>query len=258
MELTAQQIKDNWDKFISLIDEHISSPRKEKLLEFYNKHESRIALMPASTKKAHHSCFPGGYIYHVLKVVEFSIELHKTWTGKNDFETYKFEELMFSALNHDLGKIGTEEHEAYLPSDDKWRKEKLGEMYKHNDQFPFMSVPDRGLFLLNQIGVELSMNEFIGIKTHDGLYDEANKYYYIGGMPETKPRTALIYILHFADMMAARYEFEQEWLKPFINKSNLVNQKKVNTIKHKTNDSIKTKALGSIKSQGLKNMLDNI
>ena len=40
----------------------------------------------------------------------------------------------------------------------------------------------------------------IGIQTHDGLYDEANKKYFTGFTPEVKPRTSLPYILHFADL----------------------------------------------------------
>ena len=31
-------------------------------------------------------------------------------------------------------------------------------------------------------------------------------------MPEQKPRTSLPFILHQADLMAARIEFEREWL----------------------------------------------
>ena len=31
------------------------------------------------------------------------------------------EELVFSAINHDLGKMGDEENESYIPQTDKWR-----------------------------------------------------------------------------------------------------------------------------------------
>jgi hypothetical protein len=34
-------------------------------------------------------------------------------------------------------------------------------------------------------------------------------------MPEQKPRTSLPFILHQADLMAARIEFEREWLHKF-------------------------------------------
>ena len=74
-------------------------------------------------------------------------------------------------------------------------------------------------------------------------------------MPETKPRTSLPYILHQADMLAARIEWETEWL-PKFSKNSVDGQKKNGTLGSKSNS--KTKALNSIKSQGLKNMLDNL
>ena len=37
MNLTAEQIQNNWDIFIGNINAYISSPRKEKLIEFYEK-----------------------------------------------------------------------------------------------------------------------------------------------------------------------------------------------------------------------------
>ncbi len=41
---------------------------------------------------------------------------------------------------------------------------------------------------------------------------EANKKYLMAFMPEQKPRTSLPFIVHQADLMAARIEFEREWL----------------------------------------------
>ena len=63
--------------------------------------------------------------------------------------------------------------------------------------------------------------------------------------------------------MAARIEFEREWLpKLKEGKKSLANAKKNYTLGTKPNSSkklsTKVKALGSIKSDGLKNMLDNL
>jgi hypothetical protein len=55
----------------------------------------------------------------------------------------------------------------------------------------------------------------LAIQTHDGLYDEGNKKYLFTYLPEQKPRTSLPFILHQADLMAARIEFEREWLPKF-------------------------------------------
>jgi len=59
--------------------------------------------------------------------------------------------------------------------------------------------------------------------------------------------------------MAARIEFEREWLPKFKNpveapKKNFT----LDTNKKPTPSAAKTKALGSLKSEGLKNLLDSI
>ena len=263
MTLTAEQIQDNWSKLMDLIDKFISSPRKENLINFYKKYQDRLMLMPASHKKEYHNAFPGGYVDHVLRVLECAIHLNKLWEDMGvDTTTYTFEELIFSALNHDLGKMGDENHEAYIPQTDNWRREKLGEDYMFNEALPFASVPDRGLFLLQSHGISYTFNEMVTIQTHDGLYDEANKKYLQTFMPEQKPRTSLPYIVHQADLMAARIEFEKEWL-PKIKKTGLEEPKKNFTLDSNkkaksTPNAVKQKALGSIKSEGLKNLLSNI
>jgi len=159
-------------------------------------------------------------------------------------------------MNHDLGKMGDEKNEAYIPQTDQWRKDKLGEDYKFNDALEFMSVPDRGLYLLNQHGISYTKNEMLAIKLHDGLYDEANKPYLMSWMPETKPRTALIYVLHQADLMAARVEFEREWMPKLT--GNVAPQKKDSILpKTEKKAPTKVKALSNIKSTSLKNAMDD-
>ena len=261
MQLTAEQIQSNWVELIGYIKDHIQSPRKEKLIKFYEKFEDRLILMPASPKKEYHNAFPGGYVDHVNRVIKGALHLHELWGMMGaDLSTYTKEELVFAALNHDLGKMGSEEEESYIPQTDEWRRNKLGEDYMFNNKVPFASVPDRGLFLLQSHGISYSFNEMITIQTHDGLYDEGNKKYLIGFMPEQRPRTSLPFIVHQADLMAARIEFEHEWLPKF--NLNLDEQKKKYTLesnkKYPTPAAAKQKALGSVKSEGLKNLLDNL
>ena len=259
MKLTAEQIQLNWVEFIDNIDTHISSPRKEKLVEFYKKYHERIILMPAAHKKEYHNSFPGGYVEHVNRVVRCSINQSRLWEDEGaDMSTFTMEELVFSAINHDLGKMGDENHESYIPQDDKWRRDKLGEDYKFNTQVPFASVPDRGLFMLQSHGIQYTFNEMLAIQTHDGLYDEANSKYLKSYMPEQKPRTSLPFILHQADLMAARIEFEREWLPKLKNPVTSTKKNFTLDAKPKAIASKQNKALGSIKSEGLKNLLDNL
>ena len=257
MKLTAEQIQENWDKFIGFIEDYISSPRKEALLEFYNQYMDRIILMPASHKKEYHNAFPGGYVEHVNRVIEAALKIHSVWEEFGVEQNYTVEELVFSAMNHDLGKMGDENNEAYIPQTDQWRKDKLGEDYTFNNKLEYMSVPDRGLYLLKEHGIDYSKNEFLTIKLHDGLYDEANKPYLLSWMPETKVRTSLVHIVHQADFLAARVEFEREWFPKF--KGNVPKVKGDRTLNDKQpvkKVAIKTKALGNIQSQGLKNVMD--
>jgi hypothetical protein len=258
MNLTAEQIQNNWNVFLGIIEEHISSPRKEKLLEFYNQYAERIMLMPAAHKKEYHNAFPGGYVEHVIRVVRCAIKQHQLWADENaDVSGYTIEELVFSALNHDLGKMGDEEHESYIPQTDQWRKDKLGEDYMFNTKLPFASVPDRGLFMLQSHGIQYTFNEMLAIQTHDGLYDEANKKYLMTYLPEQKPRTCLPFVLHFADMMAARIEFEREWLPKLNGDAPAKKNFKMET-KKPAPAAAKQKALSSVRSEGLKNLLDNL
>ena len=111
MKLTAEQNQTNWKVFLQNIEIHITGDRKDLLLDFYKKYEDRIILMPASHKKEYHNAFPGGYVEHVNRVVQAALAMSELWdTFGADTQTYTKEELVFSAINHDLGKMGDEEN----------------------------------------------------------------------------------------------------------------------------------------------------
>lgn len=259
MSLTAEQIQSNWVEFNNNIETYITGDRKQRLLDFYKKYEDRIILMPAAHKKEYHSAFPGGYVDHVNRVVKAALSMNKVWDEFGcDMSTFTTEELVFSAINHDLGKMGDENNASYIPQTDQWRKDKLGEDYMFNKQVAFASVPDRGLFLLQQHDIKYTFNEMLAIQTHDGLYDAANEKYLKVFMPEAKPRTSLPFILHQADMMAARIEFEIEWLPKFKGENSLAPQNNNFTLSSKSKSNVKSKALNTVKSEGLKSMLDSL
>jgi hypothetical protein len=256
--ITPEQIKDNWDKFLSNIELYISEPRKQLLLEFYTKHEERFIMMPASHKSQYHNCFPGGYVDHVNRVVDASLKITGVWGALGAIDTYTTEELVFSAINHDLGKFGDEQNAAYIEQTDQWRRDKLNETYMFNDRLEYMTVPDRGLLLLISNGIIPTKNEMIAIRTHDGLYDESNKAYLMGFTPETKPRTSLVYVLHQADLMAARIEFEKEWLPKLLGPKQETPKKESNFKLNKNNSAVKQKALKTMANPALAELMKNI
>ena len=206
MNLTAEQLQENFDKLISYIDKHFEGERKEQLLKLYNDHEERLLLMPASGNINYHNCFPGGYVDHVIRVIDMSIAVNSMWESYGANMSHTVEELVFAALNHDLGKIGTEASEQYIPNPSDWHRKNQGKIYTNNPANSFMTVPDRSLKLLADRGIKISENEWFGIKLHDGMYEEANKPYYVNYNPESSLRTNLPYILHQADMMASKVE----------------------------------------------------
>lgn len=257
MNLSAEELQSNWVSFLWYVETYVSDPRREKLLEYYNTNSDRLILMPAAHTTKYHNCFPGGYIEHVNRVVECALKQYRLWEHMGcDMSTFTVEELVFAAINHDLGKMGDSQNDLYVPSADEWRKKNLGEIYSYNTEVPFMTVPDRSLFLLQEAGISYTLNEMLAIRTHDGLYDEANKGYLISRIPESRPRSAIVYILHQADHMASIIEM-QRGAGSLPKAKTFTNTKSTNTVGITQQQKIKNKALSTVKSEGLKNVMSN-
>jgi hypothetical protein len=246
--LTAEQLLENWEKFLGNIDNYITGERGKTLKAFYEEYAERFVALPASHKSDYHNCFAGGYVEHVNRVVDAALSLHGVWKDFGAEDSYTVEELVFAALNHDLGKFGDLEHESVFPNDNDWEIKNRGMLYKFNPDLTFMTVPDRGLWLLSQLGIKVTINEMLGIKLHDGLYDEANKPYYISYIEDRKLKTSLPFVLHQADLLAARVEYENRDKTPST-------PTKPKTLTKK--EPMKTKALSSVGSDSLKNVMNN-
>jgi len=202
-------------------------------------------LLLASGKPSFHNAFPGGYIDHVNRVVHCALKTKQLWEEMGASIDFTDEELVFAALNHDLGKIGTQQEAYYLPQTDKWRQDKLGEIYTHNKDLSYMLIQDRSLFTLQQNQIPVSEKEFLAIKLHDGLYDDVNKPYYISFNPDSKLRTNLVYILHQADFLASKIEYDT-WKA-----TGEVQQPKVEKTKSSTGKTVNA-------SEGLMSLVKNI
>lgn len=204
--ISPEQMAENLAKFYSMIDKYISGTRKDKLLEMYKDIEETLATSPASTKVSHHNAFAGGYLDHVIRVTEAALVFEKVWDKFGQSKNYTTEELAFSALNHDLGKLGTNEQPVYIPNQSQWHRENQGLMFNYNPAITHMRIAERSLFVLQSYGIQVSENEFLAIRLHDGLYEEANKQYYITYNKDTELRSNIAYILHQADLMSSKIE----------------------------------------------------
>lgn len=205
MSLTSQQIVDNWTELLSIIENTFKGERKEKLLELYYHFEDRFLITPASGKTYYHGAYPGGLVEHTLNVINFAKQLYELWIHNGDNPNFTEEELIFSALNHDLGKIGDLDGPYFVEHNEKWRKDR-GEIFIHNDKIRWMDVADRSLWLLQYFGVKYNQTEMLAIMLHDGLYDEANKSYLIAYTEGKQLRDNLPILLHQADIMATLIE----------------------------------------------------
>jgi len=205
MKLTPEQLVENWQQLLEIIELSFKGERKEKLLKLYNDLQNRIMYMPASYKEYYHGCFPGGYVIHVLNVIKFAASIDNLWTDSGQTRNYTDEELIFVALNHDLGKAGDIQHEYYTESNEAWKKNR-GELYSINDDLRHMNISHRSLWLLNNYGISFTQTEMVAILLHDGLYDEANDQYLITYYENKRLRDNLPIIIHQADMMAMSIE----------------------------------------------------
>lgn len=208
MNLSAEQIQNNWEKHLRIVDTFITGDRKEKLKALYISFADEMIMAPASGRPSFHNAFPGGYVDHVNRVVHCALKTKALWQEMGATIDFTDEELVFAALNHDLGKLGAEGKPYYLQQTDKWRQDKLGELYTHNSDLSYMLIQDRSLFTLQQNGIQVNEKEYLAIKLHDGLYDDVNKPYYLSFNPDSKLRTNLVYILHQADFLASKIEYD--------------------------------------------------
>ena len=213
-QLTAEQIQENWNKLIQLIKDTFSEDypdnRREKLLKMYHHFEDRMTVAPASGKEHYHNAHVGGYVEHVLHVIDCAVQIKELWVKNNATINFTDEELIFAAMHHDLGKVGDLDKDYYVPQDSEWHRKNRGEIFTHNGELSYMTVTDRAIFLLGHFQIPMSENEYIGLRLTDGLYEEANKNYYISWNPDWGLKSNIAYVLHQADSMATHIEYD-EW-----------------------------------------------
>ena len=242
--LEAEKIQKNYEKHLKIIETYLGG-RAVACKEMIKHMEDIYVMAPASGKSWYHNAFAGGYVDHVNRVVQFAIEQSRLYEKMGGTLDYTEEQLVFSALFHDLGKIGDGDKPNYIPQTDKWRQDKLSEMYTYNPDLDFMLIPDRSLYILQKFGIKVDQKEFLGIRCHDGVFDKANEAYFFSHVESSRQKTALISVLHTADFLASKVEYDM-WKnkggnsQPKTKKTNSSTGKRVNS------------------SAGLSNLLKNI
>ena len=253
LELSAEQLLENWNKLIGYIPQYFEGERKEKLTKMYEHFQDRMMYAPASGREHYHNAMVGGYVEHILHVVKFAQQVRDMWEQNGATINFTNEELVFAALHHDLGKIGDLENDYYIPEESDWHRKNQGSIYKHNPELQYMTVSDRSCWILGHFQIPMTEWEFLGLRLTDGLYEEANEKYYKGFNPQWELRSNIAYILHQADMMATHIESDQ-WKRGDKVESAKV-QKSVSKIKEAVDTEVKEKFTKSTDAKDIFNEL---
>lgn len=203
------RVNEQYDKLISLIKDTFGtdSARTKSLLALYSDYEDRVKEAPASARRHYHLAYEGGYLDHIHNVVQCAIQMTKLYKAMGGVVDFTKEELIFVALHHDLGKLGTLDEPYYVVQDSDWHRKNKNEVFKHNEDRQFMTTSDLSWFILQNYGVTMTQQEMIAIKLTDGLYADSNKDYLKQyGAGYYPLRSNLHKIMHWADHMAASIE----------------------------------------------------
>ena len=244
MSLSAEKIQSNYKKHFKIIDTYLGD-RKDSVKDMLKHMEEIYIMAPASGKTWFHNAFAGGYVDHVNRVVEYAVKQSRLYEEMGGLIDYTEEELVFAALFHDLGKLGDGDSPNYIPQTDKWRQDKLSEMYTFNSDLDFMLIPDRSLFILQKFGIKVSQKEFLAIRCHDGVFDKANEAYFFSNVESSRQKTSIISVLHTADFLASKVEYD------IWKKNGGTSQPKRPKTTSSTGKSVKS-------SEGLSNILKNL
>ena len=129
-------------------------------------------MCPASTKLDQFDASPGGLVRHALQVTAIMRTI-------NDALGYNIPlaSILKVGLLHDLGKVGDIDNRYFVEQDSTWHQEKLGQMYKFNENLNKMSVSHRTLWLLQSFGITLTNDEWLAIQLAQGSHFEENRFY---------------------------------------------------------------------------------
>lgn len=192
--LTEEHILKNRELTIKLISK-LPEPRRNLVQKMMDGKIGEIYFTaPASSREEFHGCFPGGLCAHSLNVVANLRKLADSLCPGY----YDNSILIFVGLFHDLGKVGDGIEEYYLPNKSDWHRNK-GMLYETNKNCVYMPTSERGLYILQKNGIELSSDEYLAIRLNDGQYDDTNK-----GYKMKEPKLAIL--VHFADRWATEQE----------------------------------------------------
>ena len=178
----------------SLIANLTASVRVSNQLQILlNDYAQLIITQPASTNS--HNNYVGGWHKHTHCVINVAEKLSNIFFDRNDDESRQ--SLLFCALVHDLGKLGSPEQPGYI-------YDPVKDTFVHNPYYDNkISHELRSINILNNYNVSLTSEEFAAIVYHGGLYNHSLNTF-------AKIEKGLPLLLHTADNLSAKLLEERE------------------------------------------------
>lgn len=168
-----EKIKSNWHTFEKLC-KRLSDENLNNFLEALGE---RICICPSSMKKDQPGCYPGGLISHALDVTSAMRSLNDAFSLDLPIGS-----IIKVGLLHEIGKVGDASTPWHVDQDSDWHREKLGQIYKFNENLERMSISHQTLYLLQSFGISLTKEEWIAIQLSQGSHFEENRFY-VGSEP---------------------------------------------------------------------------
>ena len=172
----AENTMKSIEQYFSILEKVLS---KEEIASLEASDITRLALCPRGLTESDGGS-PGG-------LLSFSLEVSLKGKAMASFYGVEPKSIVKVALLHELGRMGhlSDESKAlYLDQESSWHQEKLGQFYKYNDGCPRMNIGHRSLWMLNDLGITLSYDEWVSIAVSQGLHLQENSFYGGGKLPK--------------------------------------------------------------------------
>jgi len=161
-------VKNNWETYEKLC-RRLSDSGLNTLLESMGE---RILMCPASPRESQYGAYGGGLVEHSLEVAKVMRDLVLVYNISVPVNS-----ILKVGLLHDLGKIGDLDKDYFVEQTSDWHRDKLGQVYKFNEELNKMSVSHRTLYLLQHFGITLTNDEWLAVQLAQGSHFEENRFY---------------------------------------------------------------------------------
>lgn len=192
--MVADEIVQNFEKFRKILLKVES--RKAALEAFLDKYSDRIATSPAHDRNNRFSASPGGFVNRSLSTFVNARDLSRMPAFAE--KEIDIESVIICSLLHDIGRIGDDVGDFYIPQTSSWHIER-GNLYTFNPDIKRMMHPHRGLYLLQSEGIKLTQDEWIAIVSQPHMYEDG-KFYNGNEVPLSALLHAAIRLSSMADV----------------------------------------------------------